>query len=560
MAVWTGKSSGARVAGIAAGAAVGVAVVVAVAWLFGPGQAPEVSAPETAPAAVAAVPQTAPLAEAEPAGVVEPVPEPVAERPAEPIAEPVPDPVTQAVDTPVTGADPAPLEQPQPEAVAVPEPQPEPQPEPEAEAIPLAPAPVLPGFDSYRVEADGFAVVSGRAEPLATVSVLVDGVAVAQARAGGDGSFAALFTLAPNTNASLMTLEALLADGRNLASAQSVALGPIAGPVVVTEVEPVAVAEPLAGSVPEVVAEPEAASVADTVADPVAEIAADVATQAEAIVSAEPAPEPEAQPERQPQPRPEPSPPPVAEPAPPVALLLTGEGATVMQSPAAAAPAADSSEVAAVLLEAISYSPAGAVQLSGRGQAGQVVRIYLNNAPVADAAIAATGLWQLTLGDTAPAIYMLRVDQIDATGKVTARFETPFKRETLEALAALSQPAPSEGAAGQSAPTVPAVAGAPLAPSAPAAPAVSAAPEAAPTLPDPTLAPAPVMADAPAVSPSPPPPVTVTVQPGFTLWGIARETFGEGVMYVQVYEANRDKIRDPDLIYPGQVFTIPAKP
>jgi len=50
------------------------------------------------------------------------------------------------------------------------------------------------------------------------------------------------------------------------------------------------------------------------------------------------------------------------------------------------------------------------------------------------------------------------------------------------------------------------------------------------------------------------------VQPGFTLWGIARDSFGDGVLYVQVYEANRDKIRDPDLIYPGQVFTIPGQP
>jgi len=49
----------------------------------------------------------------------------------------------------------------------------------------------------------------------------------------------------------------------------------------------------------------------------------------------------------------------------------------------------------------------------------------------------------------------------------------------------------------------------------------------------------------------------VTVQPGFTLWGIARETYGEGMLYVKVYEANRDQIRDPDLIYPGQVFELP---
>ncbi|RFP87645.1 LysM peptidoglycan-binding domain-containing protein [Rhodobacteraceae bacterium 63075] len=49
----------------------------------------------------------------------------------------------------------------------------------------------------------------------------------------------------------------------------------------------------------------------------------------------------------------------------------------------------------------------------------------------------------------------------------------------------------------------------------------------------------------------------VTVQPGNTLWAIARERYGAGVQYVQVYEANRDQIRDPDLIYPGQVFDLP---
>jgi len=51
--------------------------------------------------------------------------------------------------------------------------------------------------------------------------------------------------------------------------------------------------------------------------------------------------------------------------------------------------------------------------------------------------------------------------------------------------------------------------------------------------------------------------VVVTVQPGFTLWGIAQDMMGEGEMYVQVYEANKEQIRNPDLIYPGQVFTVP---
>ncbi|TKA94195.1 LysM peptidoglycan-binding domain-containing protein, partial [Cereibacter changlensis] len=54
-------------------------------------------------------------------------------------------------------------------------------------------------------------------------------------------------------------------------------------------------------------------------------------------------------------------------------------------------------------------------------------------------------------------------------------------------------------------------------------------------------------------------PITVTVQPGFTLWRIAEDNFGSGIRYVQVYEANRDRIRDADLIYPGQVFTLPSR-
>jgi nucleoid-associated protein YgaU len=61
----------------------------------------------------------------------------------------------------------------------------------------------------------------------------------------------------------------------------------------------------------------------------------------------------------------------------------------------------------------------------------------------------------------------------------------------------------------------------------------------------------------PEVAVAPAPPVTITVQPGFTLWRIAQDQLGQGIMYVQVFEANQGKITDPDLIYPGQIFTIP---
>ena len=37
----------------------------------------------------------------------------------------------------------------------------------------------------------------------------------------------------------------------------------------------------------------------------------------------------------------------------------------------------------------------------------------------------------------------------------------------------------------------------------------------------------------------------------------ARRLYGQGVEYVHIYDANQSQIRDPDLIYPGQVFEIP---
>ncbi len=51
----------------------------------------------------------------------------------------------------------------------------------------------------------------------------------------------------------------------------------------------------------------------------------------------------------------------------------------------------------------------------------------------------------------------------------------------------------------------------------------------------------------------------IVVQPGNSLWRLARRTYGEGLRYTVIYEANKDQIRDPNLIYPGQVFVVPKK-
>jgi hypothetical protein len=52
---------------------------------------------------------------------------------------------------------------------------------------------------------------------------------------------------------------------------------------------------------------------------------------------------------------------------------------------------------------------------------------------------------------------------------------------------------------------------------------------------------------------------TVIVQPGNSLWRLARRLYGQGVQYTVIYEANRDQIRNPDLIYPGQILEAPEE-
>jgi nucleoid-associated protein YgaU len=52
----------------------------------------------------------------------------------------------------------------------------------------------------------------------------------------------------------------------------------------------------------------------------------------------------------------------------------------------------------------------------------------------------------------------------------------------------------------------------------------------------------------------------VTVQAGNNLWNLARRSYGAGTRYVEIYHANQTAIRDPNLIYPGQVLTVPTPP
>lgn len=52
----------------------------------------------------------------------------------------------------------------------------------------------------------------------------------------------------------------------------------------------------------------------------------------------------------------------------------------------------------------------------------------------------------------------------------------------------------------------------------------------------------------------------LVVQPGHNLWRIARQAYGQGTRYTVIFTANREQIRDPNRIYPGQVFALPDPP
>ena len=450
------------------------------------------------------------------------------------------------------------------EAAVTPEVSSTPQPDtPEAspDIVTIAP----PSIDEVRLEADGLTIIAGRAAPGSEVSVLLDGARHTSVTTDPGGSFAAITILPPSPKAQVLTLVQRVGTDE-VASVDEVILAPLARaqPEVVAEAAPEGAAEAEVALAPEGAAEaevalaletaaaPETAAASETAAAPAsaataaapeATAAAPEATAAAPETTAVAAPETTAAPAPDtgevvasvdrddvspepatPQATPTPAAPakavddlaqdtPATEDADAVAQ---GAGAAPQPDPATR-PAAPATAVTVlrstpqgvqvlsdarpdvlenIELDTISYSLSGDVQLSGRARSeAEVVRVYVNNRPVTDLDVGENGDWRGSLPKIDTGVYTLRVDELNKAGQVTSRVETPFRREDPEVLA-------------QS---------------------------------DDTTSPA----------------TQITVQKGNSLWAIARARYGEGRLYVQLFEANRDRIRDPDLIFPGQVFDLP---
>ncbi|MEH3119048.1 MAG: LysM peptidoglycan-binding domain-containing protein [Methylorubrum populi] len=382
-----------------------------------------------------------------------------------------------------------------------------------------------PTFDIVRVEPDGASVIAGRAAPNARIDLLRDGKPFATAQADAAGQFALTLPDLP-AGTSEIALRATGADGKPLPGRESVS-------VVVAEKRD---AKPL-----------------------IALSAPDAPTR---VLSQ------------------------------PGAQDMTGKdiagkdtAAAVAESPGTAVPAAAGRD--AVRIVSVDAQAGGRLDVTSQTAPGSSLRLYLNDTLVASGPSGADGRTAFTIGrGVKPGAYRIRVDSVDPKGKVRNRAEVAFAYPDGDPPTRFAEAGPTGKAVPDEtrAATEAAPLSAPITRPKPAHPAAEAEP--AKVRPAPGFAVAPPQAkgsagadgqaaEAPAPSlPEGDPPVagptgesvgtvfvpeisTARITRGDSLWQISRRTYGRGNRYTVIYDANQNQIRDPDLIYPGQMFVLP---
>ncbi len=379
-------------------------------------------------------------------------------------------------------------------AVAAQKPESAPAPKPVTSAPPPQPAPIIPKFDTVRVEPSGEFVVAGHGGPGAKVDLMAGDKVVAQAQADAGGDF-------------VMVPQALAPGNYVLALRSYSGKG-----TAVQSVQTVTVSVPAKGQKGLVVALTEPGKASVLLADPTAKAAA-----APAEKKAEPL-------------------------------------AKEKQPTAPVAP-----EVAFKTVE----SEKGGFYATGIAPPGTHLRIYLNGSRVADVVADAEGRWSMTIGKgMTPGHYAVRADAIDAAGKVMARAEVPFDIPAGAVMAKLERKFEPAGETGSESKN-----GAQSKTTAPAPAKDEGLQSSAPKMADTGLKPADAAAKKEVAANAPPQTATssavvpeistASVHRGDSLWRISRKIFGRGIRYTLIYAANAGQIRDPNLIYPGQVFVLP---
>ena len=201
-----------------------------------------------------------------------------------------------------------------------------------------------------------------------------------------------------------------------------------------------------------------------------------------------------------------PAPEPKASEAPPAPAPKTSTAATSAAPPPAPGPAV------AVAVQSVEASGGGLVA-KGAAPPDATVRLYLSDAYVGDAKTGSDGRWSLTIKHgLTPGAYSVRADEINPkNAMVVARAEAAF--DYVESAA---KPAPSDAAKPEAA---------------------LATPSSADLVIDSIR--------------------THHVEAGHTLWGISQKFYGDGSRYEIIFAANSNQIKNPNLIYPGQVLVVP---
>ncbi|MGY3694787.1 nucleoid-associated protein YgaU [Bradyrhizobium sp. USDA 3240] len=208
---------------------------------------------------------------------------------------------------------------------------------------------------------------------------------------------------------------------------------------------------------------------------------------------------------------------------PMVALMAPDKPIRVLSQPAPTSPASGK-----VAVEAVQAEPGGKLHVSAQATPGATVRLYLNDSLITSATADATGHLSVTINKgVTTGDYRIRLDDVDlGSGKVRARAEVPFNVPDTTTTASIPVPA---AASARTDGTTPQLAAATTA-------AVS----------------SPSAVIVPKIA-------TTTVARGDSLWRISQRALGAGQRYAVIYRANSRQIRNPNLIYPGQVFVMPAR-
>lgn len=397
-----------------------------------------------------------------------------------------------------------------------------------------------PSFDIIRIEPNGEAVIAGRAAPNTTVELLRDSVPIARALVDPSGQFAIVPPALP-AGSSEITLRVAGADGQVRLSRDSVAV----------MVAPGRDTKPLIA-----LTSPDRPTIVLSQPDPVTAGTGPVRPDGDRLATNMPADAAR------------------TGPRPSQAGQAGSPGPRGGTKPAVAAAAEKAAPVKIVSVEA---EEGGKLYVTSRAQPGATVRLYLNDTLVAPGSAGTDGRVAFTIGrGVLPGDYRIRVDQVDSvSGKVKARSEVAF------AVPATVIKPPAKGqsdASGEATTTAPTRSAARARVGTPENPA-SLPPAAAP--PEAGTARAGLAATGAAMAlPGTPPdaaserlPASTEASPtvfvpeigtariirGDSLWQISRRIYGKGTRYTVIFDANQPQIRNPDLIYPGQIFVVPPE-